>query len=84
MKIIKLDAGDVTIRPLTWKEKKTCLQMAEIADGRIKETVYIAQVEYTITDKDNEWLDSLSIEDGEKLRAAVIKFINPKKGDSKN
>ena len=79
MKKIALSKGEATIRPLIWKEKKQCLCMAEINGGLIKNSIYYSEAEYIMTDKDKEWIDTLTIEDGEKLRKEIMDMLNVKK-----
>ena len=82
MKRLTLEAGDVTLRPLLWKEHKEITSLAEIHSGLMKNSIYFEEAEYRMVDKEKSWVDNLSKKDGEKLRLSVKELLDS--GDSKN
>ena len=83
MKKIKLSVGEVTIRPISWKEETECRILAD-QGNMMKESIFMAEVERRITNLKPEEVDNLSRADGLKLREEVRKYLNEQKGDSKN
>lgn len=84
MEKVQLSKGEVTLSPLNWKQNKECTALAEVHSGLMKNSIYFEEAEYRMADKDKDWIDSLSKEDGEKLRAVVIEMLKPDKEKAKN
>ena len=98
MEIVKLKVGEVTLRPLLWKEVKDCHALAEVHSGLMKNSVYYEEAEYRMacelqyTDANyleeiknsKNKIDKLSQADGMKLRAVVKKMLKTDEEQAKN
>lgn len=82
-KQVELDVGEITLRPITWKEENECRILAD-QGNMIKESIYLVEVEKRITNLTPEQIDSLSRADGMKLRAAITEYLNEQSSDIKN